>query len=159
MSKVSAGVFVSIFSLIGVGIGTFAGGILSRFSVNRITFCAFFILIISVIVAAFSPCLSSFMTFNTESISSEPIRKSVQIHSTWIWDAAMTVIRQRGEFAASGALLSPPHKHKQQNSTAFSCLTKLGFATHTFITIPSSPKYLRVLQAPSPGSKTFSRNV
>lgn len=58
MSKVSAGVFVSIFSLIGVGIGTFAGGILSRFSVNRITFCAFFLLIISGIVAAFSQTLS-----------------------------------------------------------------------------------------------------
>ena len=58
MSKVSAGVFVSIFSLIGVGTGTFAGGILSRFSVNRITFCAFFILIISGIVAAFSQTLS-----------------------------------------------------------------------------------------------------
>ena len=58
MSRVSAGVFVSIFSLIGVGIGTFAGGILSRVSVNMITFCAFSILIISGIVAAFSQTLS-----------------------------------------------------------------------------------------------------
>ena len=58
MSRVSAGVFVSIFSLIGVGIGTFAGGILSRVSVNMITFCAFSKLIISGIVAAFSPTLS-----------------------------------------------------------------------------------------------------
>ena len=32
MSRVSAGVFVSIFSLIGAGIGTFAGGILSSLS-------------------------------------------------------------------------------------------------------------------------------
>ncbi len=58
MSRVSVGLFFSIFSLLGVVTGAFAGGFLSKFSVRRITNYTFGLMIISGICGAFSQTLS-----------------------------------------------------------------------------------------------------